>query len=410
MEASTAQRVVVTGLGAVTAAGWGVEAMRRAARSGRSAIGPFERFDHTAQRTHVAGEVPAGVPEPMARRARWNRLSNSDRFALGAAFEAVDQANLSAPLGDAAGVFLGSTTGGLFETEALVEALLRQPGSRQPRTSLATHLYSSPAETIARTFGVRGAVETVSSACASGGLALVHAVRALRADEVQVAIAGGTDGLCLTTYSGFNSLRAVDALPCRPFREDRAGLSLGEGAAVMVLEQLSHALARGAKPLAEVIGAGSSCDASHMTAPQPEGRGASAAIEVALRDAGIEPDAIDFLSAHGTGTPRNDEAEWLAFERVFGARVRSLPVEVTKAIFGHLLGAAGALQAVSTVLQLRDGVVYPAPSAGPIDPNAPARLVFGEPLRLERADVAATVSLGFGGANAAVVFARMGAA
>ncbi len=410
MEGRPDNRVVVTGVGAVTAAGWGVAALRDASRSGRSAIGPFGRFDHATQRTHVAGEVPAGVPSRMARRARWNRLSHSDRFALGAAFEAVDQANLSGPFGDTSGVFMGSTTGGLFETEALLQALLLEPGSRQRRAPLATHLCSSPAETIARALAVRGPVETMSSACASGGLAVEHAMRAVRSGEVKVAITGGTDGLCLTTYSGFNSLRAVDAAPCRPFREDRAGLSLGEGAAVLVLEQLSHALARGAEPLAEVVGAGSSCDASHMTAPHPEGRGASAAIQSALRDAGVEPDAIDFLSAHGTGTPRNDAAEWMAFEQVFGSRARLLPVEVTKAIFGHLLGAAGALQAVSTVLQLRDRAVYPAPSAGPIDPNAAARLVFGEPLSLDRARVAVTVSLGFGGANAAIVFGSMDAA
>lgn len=398
---------MVTGLGAVTAAGWGVPALARAARSGRTAIGPFERFDHTAQRTHVAGEVPAGIPSQMAKRARWSRLSNSDRFALGAAFEATDQANLAGPLGAEAGVFLGSTTGGLFETEALFGALLRNPASRQPRSALATHVYSSPAETVARALAVQGPVETVSSACASGGLAIEHAMRALRSGEVRVAIAGGTDGLCLTTYSGFNALRALDPLPCRPFRVERAGLSLGEGAAVLVLEQLSHARARGARPLAEVVGAGSSCDASHMTAPHPEGRGASAAIAAALRDGLSDADAVDFLSAHGTGTPRNDSAEWLAIARVFGSRAETLPVEITKAIFGHLLGAAGALQAVSAVLELEARAVHPAPSGGAPDPNAPARLVFDTSLPLNRARAAVTVSLGFGGANAAILFARM---
>lgn len=407
MQSSSADRVVVTGVGAVTAAGWGVPALRATARSGATAIGPFDRFDHAGQRTHIAGQVSGDIPSRLASRTRWARLSNSDRFALGAALEAVDQAALATPMGTAAGVFLGSTTGGLFETEALFEVLLKAPESRQPCGPLTTHLYSSPAETVARALAVEGPVETVSSACASGGLAIEHALRALRSQEIDVAIAGGTDGLCLTTYSGFNALRAVDASPCRPFRADRAGLSLGEGAAVLVLERLSHARARGVKPLAEIAGAGSSCDASHMTAPHPEGRGASAAMVSALLDAGRSADSIDFVSAHGTGTPRNDVAEWLALARVFGDRAGAVPVDITKAIFGHLLGAAGALQAVSTILQLQDREVYPTPSAGPTDPNAPACLVFGAPRPLGRAEAAVTVSLGFGGANAAIVFTRM---
>jgi hypothetical protein len=158
-----------------------------------------------------------------------------------------------------------------------------------------------------------------------------------------VALAGGADCLSLTTYSGFNSLRAVDARACRPFRADRAGISLGEGGAVLILETLDHAQSRGARPLAEVLGAASTCDANHMTAPQAEGHWAAVAVKLAIADAGLEPDAIGFVNAHGTGTPLNDAAEFAGLRRVFGERTGRLPIEATKGVVGHLLGAAGAV-------------------------------------------------------------------
>ena len=210
------------------------------------------------------------------------------------------------------------------------------------------------------------AVETVSSACAASALAIEQALRAIRRGEVEVAFTGGSDCLCVTTYAGFNSLRAVDERPCRPFRADRAGLSLGEGAAVLVLESLDHALARGAAPLAELMGAGASCDAGHMTAPSPDGYWAAEAMRRALADAGLDSAAIDFLNAHGTATPLNDAAEAAAIGLVFGDRARALPVEATKGVVGHLLGAAGAVEAVATIVSLLASTLHPTP-AGRVD-------------------------------------------
>jgi 3-oxoacyl-[acyl-carrier-protein] synthase II len=402
------RRVVITGLGAVTAAGWGVAPLRKALRCGRTAIGPFDRFNHAAQRTHVAGQVPPQpAPVGVGRKVGWNRLSNSDRFALFSACEAAEQAGLSLPL-DAgyAGVFFGSSTGGMLETERYFEELVRDPGCRPARALLASHLIDAPAETVARHLGVEGPVETVSSACASGTLAIEQAFRAVRASEVDIAFAGGADCLCLTTYSGFNSLRAVDERPCRPFRADRSGMSLGEGGAVLVLETLDHARARGAQPLAEVLGAGSTCDANHMTAPHPEGEWAALAVERAIADAGLEPDAIDFFNAHGTGTPLNDAAECACLQRIFGERARSIPIEATKGVVGHLLGAAGVVAAVSTVLGLLDREVHPTPGGGEIDPSFGIDLVLDGPRSMPGMRAAVSASLGFGGANAAVVLGR----
>lgn len=401
------RRVVVTGLGAVTAAGWGVTPLREAIRAGRTAIGPFDRLDHTRQRTHVAGQVPSGPPRAASRHPAWCRLSHSDRFALFSASEASAQAQLPALLdGVSVGVFFGSTTGGLFETEKYFESLLRQPKVSPPRGLLASHAHSAPAETVARHLGIGGPVETISSACASGALAIEQALRAVRSSEVDVALAGGADVLTLTTYSGFNALRAVDERACRPFRSDRAGLSLGEGGAVLVIEALEHARARGASPLAEILGAGSSCDASHMTAPHAEGLGAVAAIHRALEDANIEPGAVDLVNAHGTGTPLNDAAEYAALSRVFGERSKTIPIEATKAILGHLLGTAGAIEAIATVLGLREQEVRPTPGGGEIDPALRVSLALEGLRPALDMRIAMSLSLGFGGANAAVVLRR----
>jgi 3-oxoacyl-[acyl-carrier-protein] synthase II len=234
------------------------------------------------------------------------------------------------------------------------------------------------------------------------------ALDALRAGEVEVAVAGGSDSLCQLTYAGFNALRAVSEEPCRPFRTARDGMSIGEGAAVLVLEPLARALARGARPLALLAGAGASCDAHHMTAPEASGAGAAAALSAALADAGIDPAEVVFVDAHGTGTPLNDAAEWRALERVFGPRARTLPVAATKAAVGHLLGSAGAIEAVATVLCLAAGEVHPTPGGGEIDPEAPAALVAGRPLPIagRAGGAAVSINLAFGGSNAALVFER----
>jgi 3-oxoacyl-[acyl-carrier-protein] synthase II len=396
---------MVTGVGAVTAAGWGVQRFREALRAGRSTIGPFDRLDHERQRTHVAGQVPPGPPKDFG--ASCHRLSHAERFALFAACEAVADAGLVAPLDrERAGVFFASTTGGLFESETYFEELVRPNGGEPPRSLLASHALSAPAEAVARHLRVHGPVETVSSACSSGSMAIEQALRAVRTGEVDVALTGGADVLTRTTYSGFNALRAVDERACRPFRADRAGLSLGEGGAVLVLEAFEHVQARGGRSLSEVLGAGSSCDASHMTAPDVEGLGATAAIERALEDAGIDPGAIDLVNAHATGTPLNDAAEYAALRRVFGERASTIPIEATKGILGHLLGTAGAIEAVSTVLGLVDREARPTPGNGDIDPALAVDLVLGAARPMPGMNTALSLSLGFGGANAAVVFGR----
>jgi 3-oxoacyl-[acyl-carrier-protein] synthase II len=410
-------RVAVSGVGAVSGLGWGVEPLWEGLRAGRCAIGPFDRFDHAPHRTHVAAEA-AETPENLARFTGWDRLSVADRFALAAAVEAVRQAGLSIPFDEEveAGVFFGSSTGGMWEAEGFFRDFVTDR-RRSRLGDLASHQVNAPGDALARSLRVAGPVRTVSSACASGALALGAALEAVRSGQVDVALAGGSDSLCQLTYAGFNALRSVDESPCRPFRAGRAGMSFGEGAAVLVLEPLEQVLARGAVPLAVFEGAGASCDAHHMTAPDPSGAGAAAALEAALRDAGRAAAEIDFVNAHATGTPLNDAAEWTALQRVFGERAAEIPVTATKALLGHLLGTSGAIEAVATVLCLRHGELHPVPACEtpapeegtePAEP-VPVSLVLDHPLPLPQARAAVSTSLAFGGSNAALVFSRWAA-
>ncbi len=398
--------VVVTGTGAVTGFGWGQGPLLAALARGDRAFRPIGRFDHARHRTHLAAEVPeAGRPAALAG------LPLADAFAVFAAEEALAGAGLERTrLGAGTGVFFASSTGNMVEAERFF-AELTAAAHRRVRTGLlASQPCSGPAEAIARRTGAAGPTESVSAACASGSMSVARALDALRLGECDVALAGGSDSLCQLTYGGFNALRAVDPGMTRPFRDGRLGLSMGEGAGVLVLETLEHADERGATPLAILAGAAVSCDASHMTAPHPEGAGAVRAMRDALADAGLRADEIDFVNLHGTGTALNDAAEWAALVTVFGARAGEIPVASTKALIGHLLGSAGAVEAVVTICALREGLLHPTPGGGPPSepPSAetPVRIGLDAPLAVPGARFALSVNFGFGGANAALVFER----
>jgi len=404
--ALTPESIVVTGLGAVTAFGCGVPPLWEGAREGRCVVGAFDRFDSSRHRTRIAAQIPLEtVPEAESRRA-----SLADRFAVAAAVEAAGVSGLSRGELRSAAVFFGSSNGGLLESERYIEQLLSRGPRRARPGLLASQQFDCPGNAVARALGIAGPTATISSACASGAMAVGAALRALRRGDARIAIAGGSDSLCQLTYAGFNSLRSVDERASRPFREDRAGLSLGEGAAALVLETADSALGRGARPIAVLGGAAATCDAHHMTAPRPDGTAAAEAMAEALRDAKLGPDDVDFINAHGTGTPQNDAAEAAAIARVFGQRARTIPVTSTKALIGHPLGSAGAVEAVVTVLCLVRGEVHPMPDAGTRDPALDLDLVLGRPRKLGRARCALSTSLAFGGTNAALVFARAGGA
>lgn len=399
--------VVVTGLGAVSACGWGVESLWQGLSTGHTAVDMPRRFDTSDQRTRLVAEAPLPPEGGLQDFEGDAALTEADRFALFAAQEALVQASIDAAEVDL-GVFFGGSTAGMAEAERFYGHLVDEASAAARLRLLSAHQINGPGDAVARHLGATGPVVTLSSACASGGLALGAALDALRDGEVEVALAGGSDSLCRLTYAGFNSLRAVDEEPCKPFRQERQGLNLGEGAGVLVLETAEHAARRGAQVLGRVMGCGASCDAHHMTAPHPEGRGAAEAVLGALGDGRRDPSEVEFINAHGTGTPRNDIAEWRALQSVFGERAAELPVTSTKGTVGHLLGSSGAIEAVATVLCLQRRAVHPTPGDGPLDEAMEVDLVLGSPRPIQGQGLAVSTSFAFGGSNAAVLFAGPG--
>jgi 3-oxoacyl-[acyl-carrier-protein] synthase II len=384
---------VITGCGAVSPLGVGVRAFWEGLLAGRSGVAPIRRFPAGDLEPRSAAEVGDGVP-PDADRA--------GAFALHAVHEACAEARLEPGAIDPRriGVALGTTLGGMSIFERWVEA--RIAGVAPPPHAAAIP-YFGPAVRVARAVGAGGPVATPQLACASGTHAVALAAEWVRSGQADVVLAGGTDLLCRFVVAGFNCLRAT-ADVARPFDVARRGLVLGEGAAMLVVEDAVHAIRRGAKALACIAGAGAAADAVHMTAPDREGAGAARAMVAALADAGLAPGAVGFVSAHGTGTPYNDAMEAAAIGTVFGPG--RVPVDSIKGAIGHTLGAAGAFEALLCVKVLAEGCIPPTVGLAEVDPACAALdLVAGTP-RVRDIDVALSTSSGFAGANAALVLAR----
>jgi 3-oxoacyl-[acyl-carrier-protein] synthase II len=392
-------RIAITGYGSINALGVGVEAFAAALRDGRCGIGELTLFPNTGFRTTVAAEVreltaPASLPSRLV-----DGLSRTGLLALIAA----DEAWRTAALGDGegVGVVIGTTTGGMSGAEEAYRAQLER------RRLAALHLWletpiSACADLVARSIASDGPRLTVSTACSSGANALGLGADWLRTGRARAVLCGGADSLCRTTYSGFNALQALDRAPCRPFDRRRAGITLGEGAAVFVLEPWEAAVQRGARILGEFLGYGVSADAHHVTQPRPDGAGAVLAMRRALDAGGVAPEAIDYVNAHGTGTPQNDLVETRAVKQVLGAHAYRIPVSSTKSQVGHCLGAGGAIEALASLLALRDGFVPPTATLDEADPECDLDYVP----RASRPAALRTVlsnSYGFGGNNTSIV-------
>jgi 3-oxoacyl-[acyl-carrier-protein] synthase II len=372
----------------------------------RAGIGRLSRFDGETFPTDIAAEAPADLTPLLPVHPReCRRLSRTDRLAVIAASEALDQADRGArePLDrSSVAVSTGTSTGGLLEGEDYYFRRLVRGRSRTPASGVLQQPTSSPSDAVARVFGLGGGVLSNATACASAGAAVGLAADLLRSGHLRSVLAGGSDALCRLTYSGFNALQAVDAEPCAPFSAGRRGITLGEGAAYLVVERLDDAIRRGAGVLAELAGYGASCDAHHPTAPVEDGRGAELAMRRAIADGPSDPGAIDYINAHGTGTLLNDSAETRAILGAVGGRV---PVSSSKSFFGHTLGAAGAIEAVITVLALIHQLAPPTLRLQ--KPAADCTLDYvphaARPLPMERA---LSNTFGFGGSNVSILFRR----
>jgi 3-oxoacyl-[acyl-carrier-protein] synthase II len=399
-------RVVITGIGAVSALGGDVAALTAGLIEGRCGIGPLTLFPYRG-RCATAAEVPEAVPAAVSiAPATARRLSRPDRFALMAATEACRRAGLGDDLRRNAALFVGATTGGMFETEQ-VYGRRRTGAERRYRLSrmLGTPV-STAASVLSQALAIYGPQATVSTACSSSALAVAMAADAIRRGAARVALAVGTDGLCRLTYAGFDALQALDPDRCRPFDRERRGLSLGEGAGAVVLEDADHARARGARAQAVFLGYGTATDAHHVTAPHPAGAGALAALHAALAAGGLAPEEVDYVNAHGTGTPQNDAVEVRVLRDVLGAHLARVPVSASKSQLGHCLGAAGALETVVTVLALDEGILPPTVSLRDADPACADLDLVRTPGRRARLGVALTSSYGFGGHNVTIALGR----
>ncbi|HUS68867.1 MAG TPA: beta-ketoacyl-[acyl-carrier-protein] synthase family protein [Kofleriaceae bacterium] len=395
-------RVAVTGLGAVTALGPDLAALERGLREGRSGVRDVTLFDTTGFRTQLGAQAPD--PTPPVDEALLANVSRPDRFGLQAAFEAVRSAGLEPGDLDRAALIFGTGTGGAAITEAY-HTLQRGQTELPPAAMLVPHQPASVTDLTARHLGIHGPRTTIMTACSSSATAVGYAADRIRLGHVKVALAGGAEGMCRLTYAGFNCLRATAPDACRPFDAERRGLNLGEGAAVLVLEEYEHARARGATIYAIFAGYGITADAHHMTAPHPEGDGAARAMREALKDADLSTDAVGYINAHGTATPHNDAAETAAIKSVFGPRAPSVPVSSIKSMVGHTLGAAGAIEAIASVLALYRGFLPPTVNLRTPDPAFGLDFIPGAARTLE-VDVVLSNSFAFGGNNTALAFRR----
>jgi len=395
-------RIAVTGLGVVSALGPDLACFRDGLRAGRSGLGPLTLFDGDGLRGRIVGQaVDPGAADAAVPTSR------GDRFGVAAARAAVAHAGLDGCALAGAGVVFGVGSGGA----ALVEQYLRSVDAHDEAGELPSLAWmraqqpASVSDLVARAFAAGGPRQTVMTGCSSSALAIGMAADWLRLGEVDVALAGGVEGLCRLTSAGFSSIRAVSPRPCRPFDAERDGLNLGEGGAVLVLESWEHAVARGATIWAELAGWGAAGDAWHATAPRPDGEGAARAMRAALADAALPPTAIDHVNAHGTATAYNDAAEARAIAAVFGAHTPKVAVSSVKSMIGHTLGAAGAIEAAASVLSLRDGFVPPTLHTERLDPSLAVDVVLGAARRRPLGAVLSN-SFAFGGNNVALVFAR----
>ena len=389
------RRVVVTGLGAVSPHGIGVKAYWSGLASGACAIRPLSVIETDGFRCRIGGEVPERVGGSTRR-------SRADRFALAAAEEALSDAGLGAGERDEAALVVGAVGGGMLEAEEWYWAASRG-GDARLVPAVRSVLPCAHADTLAARLRVRGPRHTVVTACSSGAVAVAEAATLIAEGVVDVAVAGGVDSITRICFMGFNALKLLDLAPCRPFDRDRRGMSIGEGAGFLVLEEVAAARARGARAYAELAGFGMTTDAYHITAPEPEGDGMVRAIRAALRAARVSPTAVTYVNAHGTGTPQNDRVEARALERVFGEG--ALLVSSTKSMIGHTMAAAGSLEAIATVLALGHGVVPPTANLETPDPDVHFDCVARTP-RDATLDCAISNSFGFGGQNVTLLFRR----
>lgn len=400
------RRVVVTGIGAVTAVGNDCTTFWQSLKEGYCGIRPLTIFDTSAYRSHNGGEIDLS-PENHFSLRDLRRLSRCDQFGIIAAREAMSASALDQAERDCEkfGIILGADSGGIFSVEKYFRAIYTHASKRPSPSLLLSFSLATATDHIAQEFDLRGPRTTTATVCSSSAAAIAFAHDAIALGDAELMISGGSDSLCEVTYAGFNSLRAIDPEGCRPFDKNRQGLSLGEGAGILILEELEHARTRGARIWGEVLGYGISAEAHHLTAPEPSGAGIARCIGLALADAGIAPEEVDYINAHGTATPLNDVVETRGIKMAFGKKAYEIPLSSIKSMIGHCLGSAGAIEAVATLLSLHEGIIPPTINYTTPDPECDLDYTPNE-ARAKEIRIAISDSFAFGGNNVCLVFSK----
>ena len=404
------KRVVVTGMGAITPIGNSVEEFWNGIKEQKIGFAPITYFDATEYKAHLAAEVKGFNAKDYMKPKAARRMELFSQYAVAASKEAIEDAGLDLEKEDTTriGVSVGCGVGSLQMIETTTRTLDKKGPNRVKPLAVPMMISNMAAGNVSIAFGLRGKSINVVTACATGTQSIGEAYRSIQVGEADVMVAGGTEAaVSEVAVGGFAALTALSGSddPKRasiPFDKDRNGFVMGEGAGVLVIESLEHAQKRGANILAEIVGYGSNCDAYHMTTPTPDGSGAAKAIKLAINEAGIKPEDVDYVNAHGTSTPANEKGESGAIVSVLGKEV---PVSSTKSFTGHLLGAAGAVEAIATIEAIRHSFVPKTAGTKELSDYIEANVVYGEG---QEADIQYAISntFGFGGHNAVLAFKR----
>ncbi len=405
-------RVVVTGLGTISPVGLDVSSTWEALISGKSGVGPISSFDTASFETKIAAEVKSFDAGMYLNRKQLQRMDRFTQFAAAAGLQAAAAAKLTIDAGTAAdsGVIIGTSVAGLLSVCKQMQVMAEHGPHRVSPILAPTMTGDAASVQVSLILGTKGENYAPSSACSSGSDAIGHAYEIIRRGNARVMLAGGTEApimpLVMAAFSNIGALSKKNDDPpaaCRPFDAGRDGFVMGEGAAMLVLEDAASALERGAPILAEIAGYGVTSDAFHLTQPSPEGKSAARALRMALEQANLRPEDIDYINAHGTATLLNDRVETTVIKNVFGQRAKQIPVSANKSMTGHLIGASGSLEAMITVLALHHGVLPPTINQTHSDPECDLDYVPNQARRVKISN-AISNSFGFGGHNSVLVF------
>lgn len=407
-------RVVITGLGAITPLGNTVRETWEGLVAGNSGIGPITRFDASDYPTRIAGEVKGFDSRRYIPFKEARRMSRASQMAVATAAQAIEDAGFSGgwPDEERVGVYYGTGVGGLDEIEKHLKTLWQRGWKKISPFGITSAITNMPAHHISHYFQIKGRISTITTACATGTQAVGEAAELIRRGVADLVITGGVEAVVTPiSIAGFSVMRALSTRndeperACRPFDRDRDGFVFSEGSATLVLEELEHAQARGAHIYAEVLGHASSSDAYHVAQPDPQGAGAVRAMKWAIEDAGLQPQDIQYINSHGPATIINDPTETLAIKKLFGEHAYHTPVNSTKSMIGHPMGAAGAVEALVCALTLQEGIIHPTANHEHPDPACDLDYVPGE-ARYVQVETVMSNSFGLGGQNACLVLSR----